>query len=426
MRHTARTLVVALAAVGAAGCQNFGKKSAGRDDDRGTKPADSRPTDARPWWTDAEAAGPRPAAAESEGVLAGRILDANDPGRSLDGGYITFVVVDDLRPASTGKEPSLGVSTDRDGWFVIPGLTAGKSYLLTAVLDEGGRKIAGSVQARVPSSKILIRMTEGGVSSLTPKPLAPPGSTGPFATPPAEARPKGDAPATPSADDRERGWRPDGPPGPPRSYPDPLLEPSEPARPAGRPTVPGSIPGPPDGYRPPPPSVPPPPIRKTPILDPAVDPVAYSSAWVAPNFKLVDVAGRPWEFRTNSGRLVLLDFWRTNCGPCLRAMPHVKQLQSDYGSAGLEVVGVALEDGDTWAENARAVEAMAKRKELNYRVYLEPDGQRGRVQKAFNVERIPTLVLLDHKGNLMWTGGASDGEHAKLDAVIRAYLTKRR
>ena len=68
---------------------------------------------------------------------------------------------------------------------------------------------------------------------------------------------------------------------------------------------------------------------------------------------------------------------------------------------------------------------MARRKELNYRAYLERDGRVGEIQKLFNVQWVPTLVLLDRQGTILWRGGATDADMARVDEVVKAYLTKR-
>jgi hypothetical protein len=47
------------------------------------------------------------------------------------------------------------------------------------------------------------------------------------------------------------------------------------------------------------------------------------------------------------------------------------------------------------------------------------------VQRLFGIQWIPTLVLLDRQGNILWRGGATDPEIARLDDIIRTYLTKR-
>jgi len=120
-----------------------------------------------------------------------------------------------------------------------------------------------------------------------------------------------------------------------------------------------------------------------------------------------------------------VEFWSTTCVPCARAVPAMKRLQADYGASGLEIVAVACEPDGPFNARARDVDAVARRKELNYRVYLERDGRVGEVQRLFNVQWVPTLVLLDRQGAVLWRGGASEPDLARVDEIARAYLSRR-
>jgi thiol-disulfide isomerase/thioredoxin len=154
-------------------------------------------------------------------------------------------------------------------------------------------------------------------------------------------------------------------------------------------------------------------------------PMAKLAGQRVPNFLVSDVMGNDWEFRYANGRLILMEFWSTTCMPCQRAMPAIKRLQSDYGRSGLEIVAVACEEQAPLTTRARAVEEVARRKELNYKVYLERDGRVGEVQRLFNVQWLPTLVLLDRQGNVLWRGGATETDMARVEDIVRTYLTKR-
>ncbi|HVK12442.1 MAG TPA: TlpA disulfide reductase family protein, partial [Gemmataceae bacterium] len=165
------------------------------------------------------------------------------------------------------------------------------------------------------------------------------------------------------------------------------------------------------------------PAAEPPLPEP---PVARAPAGGrVPNFVVADLTGGEWEFRYAAGRLILMDFWGTTCGPCLRAMPGIKKLQADYGSSGLEIVAVACEAPAPFAARARDVEEVARKKELNYRVYLEREGKVGEIMRLFQVQWVPTLVLLDRQGTILWRGGATDADLTRLEGVVKETLTKR-
>src|SRR5579875_1844557 len=84
------------------------------------------------------------------------------------------------------------------------------------------------------------------------------------------------------------------------------------------------------------------------------------------NFALYDLDGNVWEYKRNrTGRLVLLDFWRHNCGPCLQCIPKLVELQRNFGPYGLEVIGIACETG-TVEEQRAHLRPILNRKGVNY------------------------------------------------------------
>ena len=100
-------------------------------------------------------------------------------------------------------------------------------------------------------------------------------------------------------------------------------------------------------------------------------------------------------------------------------------MQADYGTSGLEIVAIACEAPAPFNNRARDVEQVARRKELNYRVYLEREGKVGDVQRSFGIQWLPTLVLLDRQGNILWRGGATETDLGRLEEIVRSQLSKR-
>ena len=413
------TIVIAAVAL-AAGCTSMGAKPARERDDRDRRQPDRRDPD-QPWWTDS--AGPTsriktkplPDAVDRidrETIVAGTVVDAPEH-RPLKGRtYIIVRAVDEPAPAGT-KGRNVGVETDDDGAFLIPFLTRGKTYILTAVREIDGRKIAAEMQVKPPAGNIRLELGENKVSSGTPG-LPPPPGLGPFAPPGLPDSATTHAPAGPAGD---RGWEPGATP------PGGSLAPL-PAGPSPRPeNIAGTDPNvPPTAAIRPPPA--PAPARKY-EDPPPTPPVSRLPANRVPNFVVSDVTGGDWEFRYAQGRLILVDFWSTTCAPCMRAVPAIKRLQTDYGASGLEVVAIACEPDASLASRAKAVDEVARRKDVNYRVYLEREGKVGDVQRLFSVQWVPTLVLLDHQGTILWRGGATETDLTRLNDIVKAYLTKR-
>jgi thiol-disulfide isomerase/thioredoxin len=412
MRLIAALLIAA--SLMAAGCTSLASRSRERNRDRDTVDRNAdRGRDDRPWWQDGpETASlnktrPLPPAArgvDREGILAGVVIDGRE-GRPLKGvTYVRLRPAEEVAPASASG--GMHFETDADGYFFVPGLTPGKTYILSVVREINGRKIAAEAQVKPPAGNIRLELDENKVSSTTP-PLPPPPGMGPFenSVDPSVVRP----PAIPDPPVGDRGWEK------PASNGMPAL-PLDKENIAGNPMLPPSA-----AIRPPPTAAPSGPSRK--VDD--YPPTSRMQEQRVPNFVLSDVMGNDWEFRYASGQLILVDFWSTTCSPCLKAMPGMKRLQGDYGASGLEIVAVACEAEAPFRTRIRDVDDLARRRELNYKVYVEREGRVGEVQKLFGIQWLPTLVLLDRQGNVLWRGGATEADMARVEDIVKSYLSRR-
>ncbi|QVL30894.1 redoxin domain-containing protein [Telmatocola sphagniphila] len=339
---------------------------------------------------------------DGETLLAGAVVDPD--GQRIPDAFVQILA---RQGSKTGKAKPIGVHTDGQGYFTVP-VRPGEDYELSARVDERNRTLGGSMIVQAPDTQIILKVSEGGVSSITPS--APPaiGNTGPFA-------PKS----------KDSTWQDMTPPaaqfGSPKKPPITSSHPENIAADPSHVTLPAAnIPGPNSS---PAPSVPAP--STTPNLPPLVppeDPEKISTPVPKNNskrsFELMDLQGKSWRFGDHAGKLVLLDFWGTWCGPCMRAIPEVKNLAKQYGTSGLEVLGVACERDGSWDQQANNVAKVAQRQEINYALYLEPPGKFGQVQDKFGIKSYPTLILLDREGKVLYRGN----DFVQLERIIKANI----
>ena len=115
---------------------------------------------------------------------------------------------------------------------------------------------------------------------------------------------------------------------------------------------------------------------------------------IAPSFELKSIPdGKKVSLDSFRGKAVLLNFWATWCGPCKIEMPWLVDLQKKYGSQGLQIVGVAMDDaGD------KEIADFAHKMGVNY-VVLK--GTEAVGDKYGGIDRLPLTYFLDRNGKVI-------------------------
>ena len=117
-----------------------------------------------------------------------------------------------------------------------------------------------------------------------------------------------------------------------------------------------------------------------------------------PRFSVTSTQGARVTNASLKGKVVLLDFWATWCGPCKAASPQIQRLSMNYGKRGLFVIGA-----DTYEQGVKGTAApYAKRHGYTYTFTEGNDG----LATALGATSLPAFVLVDAKGVVrkVWTG----------------------
>jgi thiol-disulfide isomerase/thioredoxin len=133
--------------------------------------------------------------------------------------------------------------------------------------------------------------------------------------------------------------------------------------------------------------------------------------------------GRPFQLNELRGKVVLIDFWGTWCPHCMRGIANLVDLQRRYGQHGLEVVGIAYEDDKlSLAQKIEKVNFVRQRQGINYKVLLGA-GDDCPVLSKLDVQKFPSLILVDETGHIVWRGeGMTAQNKARLEAELRKRL----
>ena len=113
----------------------------------------------------------------------------------------------------------------------------------------------------------------------------------------------------------------------------------------------------------------------------------------APDFALKDSTGQTVRLSDYKGKVVLLNFWATWCGPCKIEIPWFMEFEQKYKDRGFAVLGVAMDD-----EGWEIVKPYVERLKVNYRVMVATE----EVDNAYGgVESLPTSYVIDRDGNVV-------------------------
>jgi len=114
----------------------------------------------------------------------------------------------------------------------------------------------------------------------------------------------------------------------------------------------------------------------------------------APEFELKDADGKTVRLSDYKGKVVLLDFWATWCGPCKIEIPWFIEFERQYKDKGFAVIGVSM-DEEGWTVVKPFVSELA----INYRIL---QGNDSTADLYGGVNALPTTFLIDREGRVVW------------------------
>ena len=136
---------------------------------------------------------------------------------------------------------------------------------------------------------------------------------------------------------------------------------------------------------------------------------------VFPDFNEKDLDGEPLSVSKYKGKVVLVDFWATWCGPCIAELPNVQATYKKHHDAGFEILGISLD-----SDKAKLT-SFLKQKEMTWKQYFDGKGWQTKLAQDYGVNSIPATYLLDREGKIV----ARDLRGEALEAEVAKALARK-
>jgi|GEM_PF-734201 len=131
--------------------------------------------------------------------------------------------------------------------------------------------------------------------------------------------------------------------------------------------------------------------------------------------------GEPVDMSMLRGKVVVIDFWATWCGPCIAEMPHMKKLYAAYKDKGVEFVGISLDsprnEEDPSKDGLLKLRNWVADNDVSWPQYYQGNGWQSEFSSEWKIRSIPAIFLVDQQGRLH-----SPNARGKLDEMIPELL----
>ena len=131
-----------------------------------------------------------------------------------------------------------------------------------------------------------------------------------------------------------------------------------------------------------------------------------------PDIVLRDIKGNVEKLSAHKGKIVLIDFWASWCGPCRRSNKELADLYSRYKDKGFEIFGISIDDEQKAWKKAIAAD------KISWKQVNQPGGWDAPVAIQWNLQQIPASFLIDKEGKVI----ALDPAKAELESQLKKRL----
>jgi len=138
---------------------------------------------------------------------------------------------------------------------------------------------------------------------------------------------------------------------------------------------------------------------------------SFAPAWT----NVAPIGGAPKSLAQLKGRVVLIDFWATWCGPCRMIAPRLSALQARFGAQGLTVVGITTDEAELAAH-------FAAKTDMRYGIVVDAQAD---TTRAYGITGLPTMFVVDKRGVVREVEiGFDPSRDAALEDLVKALLAE--
>jgi thiol-disulfide isomerase/thioredoxin len=130
------------------------------------------------------------------------------------------------------------------------------------------------------------------------------------------------------------------------------------------------------------------------------------------DIKFTSVDGKEIDLSKMRGKVVLIDFWATWCGPCMVELPNVVAAYKKLNSKGFEIIGLSFD------QDKEKLLSVTKAKEMTWPQYFDGKGWQNKFGQRFGIDSIPTMWLVDKKGMLV-SMEAREGLEERVEKLLK-------
>lgn len=136
------------------------------------------------------------------------------------------------------------------------------------------------------------------------------------------------------------------------------------------------------------------------------------------DFSSKDINGIPVLFKDKKDKVILLDFWATWCGHCVKELPVLKELYADYGHRNdFEIISISLD------KKRSNLESFIEKEQMTWTHIHEPKGRKGELPLLYNGVALPTYIVIDQDGIIQYNYDSRE-EGQSLKETVERLLQK--